>query len=704
MSKYLLLGAVMLLAAVTQLPAQEKLSWRKHVKLAENLYAKAQYADAGEHYRAAFRLRPKDRLLAYRAGECFAIIRDYRNAVEAWLTIKDHPDFPMLGLQFARALKQSGDYESANSEFNNFLGRYKGSDKQAVAVVVQNEQRGCELAAQLAVRDAGKDVKVRLLGNNINTPETEFAPFPFGDEVLYFSSTKARRAAIYRSLRADGEWQPATPVENIPVDPQRHFCNGSLAPDGQRFYFTLCKSVEKWGGLTTQCEIFMSRRADTGWSAPEPLPAYINDPEVTTTHPYVVHQGQTEILYFSTNRMGGSGGMDIWYATRDVNSPSNDFTLPLNCGSLVNTSGDEITPYYDIANSKLYFASNGHVSVGGYDVFAIHGMRAQWSGQAENLGVPFNSPADDFFFVETASGTGGFLVSNRTAGVEKITTTQEDIFEVVYSRPVARWQATGEVFDKLRRQVVPKAEVALYEVSEQGPRRFLTKVVTAADGRYVVPVEPARTYLLEAMAEGYFPASYAFDTRDAGQFRDFGAPLYLEPYREETPRMNTTGRTEEPALPAVTPSPVADPSTSPQAENTQPGATPPASAAPPAAAQEVTDAPAPDASYVSKSKADNYKVVTEAPRQSGTYYKIQLIAVSRHLENLDHPRFREVARMGRLDKEYIMDNKLCRVLLGDYETLEAAQQDIAKVRLLRDFGGAFAVEYKDGERIRTWEE
>lgn len=697
MSKYLLLGAGLVLLAATQLPAQEKLSWRKHLKLAENLYAKAQYADAGEHYRAAFRLRPKDRMLAYRAGECFAIIRDYRNAVEAWLTIKDHPDYPMLGLQFARALKQSGDYASANSEFNNFLGRYKGSDKAAMAVIVQKEQRGCELAAQLAVRGDGQKAKVRLMDSHINTPETEFAPFPYGDDVLYFSSTKAQRAAIYRSLRTDGVWQPATLVENIPIDPQRHFCNGSLTPDGQRFYFTRCKSVEKWGGLTTQCEIFMSRRSGTDWSAPEPLPAYINDPEVTTTHPYVIHQGQTEVLFFSTNRMGGSGGMDIWYTTRDVNSPANDFTLPLNCGGTVNTGGDEITPYYDIANGKLYFASNGHVSIGGYDIFSIRGMRAQWTGEPENLGIPFNSPADDFFFVETTSGSGGFLVSNRTAGVEKITTTQEDIFEFVYNRPVSRWQASGEVLDKVRMQPLTQAEVALYEVPEQGPRRFLTKVGTAG-GRYAVPVEPARSYLLEAMAEGYFPASYAFDTRDADQFRDFGAPLYLEPYRGASPRDAVATTAEPPPPPAATPAAADSPAAAP----------PPAASTPPPVQETLPtpSTPAPDAadSYASKSKADDYKVVTEAPRQVGTYYKIQLIAVSRNLEQLDHPRFREVAKMGRLDKEYILDNKLCRVLLGDYDTLEAARKDIEKVRLLRDFGGAFAVEYKDGERIRSIED
>lgn len=703
------------------LQAQDKLSWRKHVKLAGELFANAHYTDAGEHYRAAFKQRPKDKELAYKAGLCFSIIRDYRNAADNWAYVRDlNDDFPLIGLQYARALKQNGDYETANNEFNGFLSRYNGADKPRVDAIVQNELRGCELAARLTAQGNKDDVSLQLMGTNVNTPETEFAPLPYNDEVLYFSSTMAQRAEIYRSIKSEGTWSKAVTIENFPDIPKSdHFCNGSLSPDGARFYFTICKSVEEWGGLTTHCEIYVTRRSGQNWSAPERLPDYINEASVTTTQPFVIHQNGTEILYFSSNRAGGTGGMDIWYTTREVNSNANDFTLPINCGTTINTLGDDITPFYDAADRKLYFASNGHVSIGGLDIFSAKGERTQWQA-VENLGLPFNSAADDFSYAHTPSGKSAFLVSNRIHGTEKVTTTQEDIFEIAYSKPLSRWVTKGEVFDKISRDPLTGAEVAIYEVQESSQRRFLTKM-DAINGKYHFSVEPNKKYSLEAMATGYFPARYDFDTRDFDKFTDFGAPLYLEPYSSgEVAKKQDEPLTQNPAPASI--SPKAEPAeenakTIVTPEKTKPRevpATAPAAAgkAPaaqvPAVAQESQQAPATTAdtgqaetAYVSKSQADQYHVVTEAPRKSGTYYKIQLIALSKNLENLDHPRFKAAKELGRLDREYIMDNKLCRVLLADYSSVEEASKDLVKVRKMRDFGGAFIVEYKDGERMRT---
>src|SRR5690606_35846109 len=141
--------------------AQDKMSWKQHAKLADGLYAKGQFADAAEHYRAAWKKKTKKTEYIYRAGECFYLIRDYRNAVDAWQNVKDEQEtYPMIGLKYARALKQNGDYEAASSELVNFLAKYQGVDKAAVSEVVQNELRGCELAAQYAVKGPDKNVVI----------------------------------------------------------------------------------------------------------------------------------------------------------------------------------------------------------------------------------------------------------------------------------------------------------------------------------------------------------------------------------------------------------------------------------------------------------------------------------------------------------------------------------------------------------------
>ncbi len=671
--------------------AQDKLSWKKHVKLADELYAKAQYADAGEHYRAAFKQKTKKKELAYKAGECFFTIRDYRNAADAWKNVKDdNATYPLIGLRYAKCLKQNGEHETASSELVSFLGNYNGVDKATVTQLVQTELRGCELAAQFAIKGDDPNIVLEHLSSNVNTPETEFGPIPFSDEALYFSSTMAKRAEIYRTIRSAGtDWGKSSPIDNFPVIEGDHFCNGSLTPDASRFYFTICKSEEKWGGLTTHCEIYVTRRVGKTWTTPERLPEYINEKNVTTTQPNVILDGNTEILYFASNRNGGMGGMDIWYTTREISSNANDFTLPINAGSRINTKGDEITPFYDKIEGILYFASNGSVSIGGFDILKTKGSKSQWQ-TAENVGTPLNSPSDDFSFVKTPSGKGGFIVSNRNYGMEKVNTTDEDIFGFSYETPVVQYVATGEVFSKASREMLEEVEVALYEIDNNGQRKFVKKIVSN-NGHYDFPVEPSRKYVLEASKDGFFMASYDFDSNDYNNYTDFGAPLYMEPYgvgggdesgaeKEDAKRIAAKETEEEPVKEVVKPE-------APKKE-----AAPKKEVAKP-------EAPKKEMATTAKPKPEVNKAANAAPLTTGTYYKIQIIALKS--VDMNHSRFKNVKNMRRIDKEFFADRKLYRVLVADYATLEEAQADLPSIRGMKDFGDAFIVEYKDGERIAT---
>lgn len=667
------------------LQAQDKLSWKKHVKLGDELFQKAAYADAGEHYRAAFKLKPKKKELAYAAGDCFYTIRDYRNAADIWKNVKDdNAAYPQIGLKYARCLKQNGDYEAASSEYVKFLGNYNGGDKAAISQIVQTELRGCELAAQYAMKGDDPNVVLEHLSSNVNTPETEFGPIAFSDEALYFSSTMAKRAEIYRSIRSTGaDWGKAQPIDNFPVIEGDHFCNGSLTPDNSRFYFTICSSQEKWGGLTSHCEIYVTRRVGKSWTAAERLPDYINEQNVSTTQPNVVVDGNTEILYFASNRSGGMGGMDIWYTTRETNSNANDFTLPINAGSRINTKADEITPFYDKIEGNLYFASNGGISIGGLDIFRVKGAKSQWQG-AENVGTPLNSPADDFSYVKTPSGKGGFMVSNRSYGMEKVNTTDEDIFGFTFETPVVQYMASGEVFSKASKEVLEDVEVAIYEVGADGERRLLKKVA-APNGHYDFVIEPSRKYLLEASKDGFFPGTYNFDSNDYANYTDFGAPLYMEPYgvgggegdemvKEDVQEMEADKKAET----AVVTKPTKEVAKQPEAPK-----------------KEVTKKPeAPKKEVVTTSPASK-----AAPLTTGTYYKIQIIA----LKNVDmnHSRFKNVKNLRRIDKEFYGDRKLYRVMVADYATLEEAEADLPNIRSMKDFGDAFIVEYKDGVRGET---
>lgn len=663
MTRYLLLFALLPFLA-NGLQAQN-LSWRKHYKLAEDLYRKAQYAEAAQHYQAAWEQKQKKKDLIYKAGECYFIIKDYEHAATAYEQVKEKYKLdPLTGLKYARALKQAGRYEDASREFSAFLESYKGNDRDQIAHLVQDEIRGCELGLQLLASADQVEIELEHLNNNINSPETEFAPIPFNDEILYYSSTMGGRAQIYRSQKVRGEWSKATTPASFPAIDDDHFCNGTLTPDSKRFYFTICKSIESWGGLTTRCELYVTRRIGSGWSAPERLKDYVNVENATTTHPYVVYNGDTEILYFASNRQGGFGGMDIWYMTRDINSNDIDFTFPVNAGPTVNTQQDEITPYYDLDDATLYFASNGLITMGGYDIFKASGSRSQWQ-EAENIGLPFNSSADDFFFILTPSRANGYLVSNRIFEPTKTTTTHEDIF--AFSLPenqrTKETFAIGTIFDQNSENPLPMANVNLYRVEEDGRRELIISKISD-DGAYNLQLSPNALFEVEVTKPGYFSQVVTINTQEMRESNNYGLPIYLEP--RTLPDAGNPGP------------PVGDP-----------GKTDPAGS-------NETDDPY---TLRGQSSHDNLQVVTTAPRSEGTYYKIQIIAIRTFEE--DHPRYAGVRNIGRFDTERIVEKNLTRVLIADFGTIEEAK---VALNLVEEggFPDAFIVRYQDGQRMERY--
>ncbi len=715
MRKFMIGGRTLLWVLGMSLPlfasAQADLNWRQHLKMAEQLLQNSDYANAGEHYRQAWKQKPKHKEYIFKAGECFYTIRDYKNAADCYRHVaKNLEVYPLVGLKYGRALKQTGEYEKAIEAFQDFITRYEGQDKTLVSAVVQTELQGCELAQKLAATP-DDELPARILhpGDAINTPETEFGPYPFSDDILYFSSNRGERAEIYFTQRAGGKWSKARLPRSFPPIDKDHYCNGTMSADQNRFYFTICKEEESWGGLTTRCEIFVTRRINKAWSAPVRLRDYINVEGATTTHPFVVQEGDTEILYFASNRKGGVGGMDIWYTTRDINSNDFDFTFPVNAGSEVNTLGDEITPYYDIREKALYFASNGHVSLGGYDIFRARGSRASFQ-KPENVGRPFNSSADDFFFIKAPSGRRGFLVSNRIFGMQKLTTTHEDIFEFEYTQSNAPLFAEGGIYAKPDGKMLDQVSVSLYQVLPSGVK-VLEKSMEAPDGRYRFELEPDKQYVIEAMRSGYITNSYQFNTKNHERYQDFGGPIYLEKFptrpvaleepSEEKPKPSEQEVRSEPLLqeevqpqetaPDPTPEPVREEpkiNTSPEKDRQKGVVRTPSGKI----------IPLRNGVYLTRglSPRDNYEILTSAPRLRGTYYKIQLIAVEDFNES--HPRYREVKKLGRLDTEFILEKELYRVLLADYFDLEDAKKDLEKVQQYRSFRRAFIVEYRDGQR------
>lgn len=533
----------------------QQMSWKKHLKVADELYKQGKYADAGEHYQSAWQQKAKKTELIYKAAECFNKVKDYRKAAEAYLFIKDYNDkFDLVGLKYARALKQDGQFELAGKEFVHFIDIYQGEDKDIVSKIVENEIKGCEVAAVQAAQAGESSIEIDHLSENINTPEQEFAPIPFSDDIIYFSSTMKGQSKIFRSQRRGGFWSKAQLPQSFPIEQNGNFGSGAFSPDNTRFYFTLCEDNQALSPTDTKCAIHVTQREGANWSKPTKLREYINSENATALHPFVVHQDGKEILYFASNRGGTKGGLDLWYAMREINSTSLDFTLPKNLGSNVNTIGDEISPFYDANNGVLYFSSNGHPTIGGFDIFESKGSQLDWQ-QATNLAAPINSAADDFNYVKKAT-SGGFFVSNRLFGLEKITTSELDIFS--FDTPDQRVVLRGSVFDR-KNTPLNEVEVSLYEKLRNGQLRLLNSKVFN-DGNYEFGLIPNKELIVEARREGYATSKYEFNTYNFDTTTRYGEPIYMD-------KSSSAGLTSSQSIYKTNPKPTA-PVSKPQTNST----------------------------------------------------------------------------------------------------------------------------------------
>jgi hypothetical protein len=447
----------------------------------------------------------------YRAGRNYMQMRDYANAAKCLEVVKDehnNKSYDKAPYYYALALKQTGKYTEAKAAFEGFLKNYKGSDVEKLREGINTEIKGCSFGERLT-SNASADFVIQHLDANINTDKAEFGPIPFGDGVLYFSSTVSGTGKIYRTQRKDknsNSWIPRQSPSIFAGKMEKpHFGNGSFTPDGKRFYFTQCDV----GNPEPKCYIYLMVEEEGTWSNPIKLPDYINAEGYTATHPFVTISEDKEILYFSSNRDGGRGGMDLWYCTRTAGSRGNNFTLPKNLGMNINTSGDEITPYYDLEAQTLYFSSDGWQSLGGLDIFKSTGSITKWE-VPQNMGIPINSPADDLYFVLAKGHGGGYFVSNRIWEPTKMATTNNDIFyfgdkkiEVVIKGKITDAQAP-------EKGIMEDVSIKLFERTEGGDEIVEDRML--AVGEYKFVLQPKKNYVVEITKEGYNKATFLIDT------------------------------------------------------------------------------------------------------------------------------------------------------------------------------------------------
>lgn len=388
-------------------------SAESNVKKGDKFYAIGEYFEAGAEYRKAYmRTKPKERAKrgerAYKAADCYRRINytsramgSYQNAVRY-----NYPD-SIVFFYLAEMQRKNGDYKKAAQNYELYL-QYKPDD-----VLAQNGLQGCQLAPIWKKHSTRYSVKKEPL---LNGRRSDYCPMLTGDDmdILYLTSTRPQASGNELSgitgvkpgdffvTRKDdkGKWLAPEWVESeINSEYDEGAC--AFSPDGQTMYFTRCTHDPEY---PRYAQIYTSTRSDASWSAPEPL-EITKDTLSSFAHPTVSPDGQW--LYFVSDMPGGVGGLDIWRVQLDEHG----LGAVDNLGEPINTPGNEMFPSFR-PNGELYFSSDGHVGMGGLDLFkAEQDSTGEWS--VENLKAPMNSQGDDFGMTFEGLHNRGYFCTNR---------------------------------------------------------------------------------------------------------------------------------------------------------------------------------------------------------------------------------------------------------------------------------------------------
>jgi len=478
----------------------------KQVKLSEadHKFSQGEYFEAANMYRKIYRkTSPKERELrgeiAFKMGECYRLINSVPRARASYQNgIRYLPDDSLISLQYARVLQKNGEYREAVKQYEEFLKHFPDNE------FAKNGLRGSQVA--LGMKNNPTRYTVRR-AEIFNSRRSEFSPalLPPEYDQIYFSSSRddamgdenssitgLKNNDIFFSRKDEnGKWLKPEAVSGLNTE----FDEGtpSFTVVGTTMYYTFSPQDP---AKPTTTKIYVSQRSGGSWSAGQPLVISEKDTVSVFAHPAISPSG--DFLYFVSDMPGGYGGKDIWRAAMLGDAVN----YVENLGPHINTAGDEMFPYMR-SDSVMYFSSDGHVGMGGLDIFkaTLTKVNGQDEWTVQNMGFPINSQADDFGITFDGYNESGFFSSNRTDGKG-----YDHIYSFEY--PVAKITLEGYIVDK-DDEFVPDATIRV--VGNDGTNE---KFPGRNNGTYRLQVDRGTDYVMLANAPGYLNSKMDLSTFD----------------------------------------------------------------------------------------------------------------------------------------------------------------------------------------------
>ncbi len=477
--------------------------------------------DIGEYYKAIEKLRKatrkeKDRnkrmLYAYEIAECYRYICDYERAELYYKNAirRGYPDNIAL-LHHADMLRATQQYEEAIETYRTFLDSVPGDERGLAGL--ESIQKTQEWVAN-PTRHIVNPIK------EINSIQSDFSPVFVGgrdNEIIFTSSRKSVTGKRESAITGQGftdlfrstfgvqkqKWEkPKLLDENMIINTEDEEGTATLSSTGEQMIFTRCR-YDKTQPLGA--ELYSASQSRGSFS--DPIKVNIVRDSIIAAHP-AFNESETG-LYFVSDMEGGYGGKDIWFAEKSGGS----YAQPVNLGEAINTPGDEMFPFVR-DNGELYFASNYHIGMGGFDIFiATKDEEENW--QVENMGSPINSPADDFGIAFVQDENKGMFTSNRKGS------RGDDIYSFLV--PPKVYEVSGEVFNKETNSRIDGATIRI--IGTDGTNLKMR----AQNGRFKLKLKPETEYVFAAYKDGFLRDKAAANTIGLEDSKEFVFDLYLTP-------------------------------------------------------------------------------------------------------------------------------------------------------------------------------
>ncbi|MES2836399.1 MAG: hypothetical protein V4667_02660 [Bacteroidota bacterium] len=472
------------------------------------------YKNALKAFLQAYELDSTNSNVNYKVGLCYLNQNVGKSKAIPYLeravknTTKKYTEFyskerraPEIALfDMAKAYHHDMRFEDAITFYQNYKATLsKNNTYQLELVNLLLDQ--CEYGKILALKPV--NVKITNIGDSINSQYPDYAAFVNGDETYMVFTSRREGSSNGARSKKDGLWfedlyyserkdenSPWTAAQKISdnINTVNHEASVGISTDGQTIYIY---EEEKVNG-----QLYESKLIGNEWTKPVKLPKPINEADYWVPSASVTSDGNT--IYFVSTAPGGLGERDIYRCTK---MPNKEWSAPQNLGSKINTKFDEDGVFIHPDQKQLFFSSNGHRTIGGFDIFysTLDEETNEWS-EPINIGIPINTSEDDLFYVTSVDGKRAYYTSAKEGGVG-----EKDIYLITMPEETEKKLTVLKGFLATRNlDTLPQGtKITIFELGQTDERLIGEYAPNIMTGKYIIILPPGKTYKIVYDAPGY---------------------------------------------------------------------------------------------------------------------------------------------------------------------------------------------------------